>query len=272
MQEPRPRSGHLHAGHHLANQQAPARLIPEPQRIPGFDAIYPVSTRHQWFACARLRDPHLPRSMARLFPRRSPPQLLTAAARGGLRPPPARRPRRATRPTGPGSSISCTAPHLVIWSFYIQPPSAFVFTPSRREQSRARAACSLLLRARAEASERSGGRSESAGFVEKQKRGEPWVECPPSRKATAPHRHAERAASRGSSRGRTSARSVRRRPRPESTARRPRAPQLGDQNQTEPAPKRGQPLRSGLKWPLRSGRLHHDDPGSAGAHAPSASA
>jgi len=93
-----------------------------------------------------------------------------------------------------------------------------------------------------------------------------------ARKATAPHRHAERAASRGSSRGRTSARSVRRRPRPESTARRPRAPQLGDQNQTEPAPKRGQPLRSGLKWPLRSGRLHHDDPGSAGAHAPSASA
>ena len=32
------------------------------------------------------------------FPRRSPPRLLTAAARGGLRPPPAQRPRRATRP------------------------------------------------------------------------------------------------------------------------------------------------------------------------------
>ncbi len=27
-----------------------------------------LSTRHQWFACARLRDPHLPRSTARLFP------------------------------------------------------------------------------------------------------------------------------------------------------------------------------------------------------------
>jgi len=52
-------------------------------------------------ACARLRDPHLPRSKARLFPRRSPPRLLTAAARGGLRPPPAQRPRRATRPPGP---------------------------------------------------------------------------------------------------------------------------------------------------------------------------
>jgi hypothetical protein len=32
---------------------------------------------------------------------RSPPRLLTAAARGGLRPPPARRPRRATRPPAP---------------------------------------------------------------------------------------------------------------------------------------------------------------------------
>jgi hypothetical protein len=37
MQEPRPRSRHLHAEHHLANQQAPARLIPGLQSIPGFD-------------------------------------------------------------------------------------------------------------------------------------------------------------------------------------------------------------------------------------------
>jgi hypothetical protein len=37
MQEPRPRSRHLHAGHHLANQQAPARLIPGLRSIPGFD-------------------------------------------------------------------------------------------------------------------------------------------------------------------------------------------------------------------------------------------
>ena len=35
---------------------------------------------------------------ARLFPRRSPPRLLTAAARGGLQPPPAGRPRRTTSP------------------------------------------------------------------------------------------------------------------------------------------------------------------------------
>src|SRR5439155_19670107 len=100
-QEPGPRSRHLNAGHRLANRQAPARLVPGPQSIPGFDATYCLSTRHQWFARARLRDPHLPRATARRFPRRSPPRLLTAAARGGLRPPPARRPRRATRPTGP---------------------------------------------------------------------------------------------------------------------------------------------------------------------------
>jgi len=36
---------------------------------------------------------------ARLFPRRSPPRLLTAAARGGLQPSPTGRLRRATRPT-----------------------------------------------------------------------------------------------------------------------------------------------------------------------------
>jgi hypothetical protein len=61
-QEPRPRSRHLHAGHRLASQQAPARLIPGPQTVPGFDVARCLSTRHQWFACARLRDPHLPRS------------------------------------------------------------------------------------------------------------------------------------------------------------------------------------------------------------------
>ena len=135
MQEPRPRSRHLHAGHHLAKGQAPARPIPEPESVPGFDATYNVSTRHQWFARARLRDPHLPRSMARLFPRRSPPQLLTAAAHGGLRPPPPRRPRRATRPTSPAPHLlhSTASSDLV---FYNQPPSTFVFTPPGAKGSR----------------------------------------------------------------------------------------------------------------------------------------
>jgi hypothetical protein len=135
-QEPGPRSRHLHAGHRLANRQALARLIPGHKSSPGFDVTRFLSTRHQWFAYARLRDPHLPRSTARLFPRRSPPRLLTAAARGGLRPPPARRPRRATRPEKDRllHLLHSTASSDLI--FYIQPPSTFVFTPSVENQER----------------------------------------------------------------------------------------------------------------------------------------
>ena len=92
--EPEPSSRHLYAGHHLASQQAPARLVPGQQRDPGFDDIDTLSTLHQWFTHARLLDPHLTPSRAP-FPQRSPPRLLTAAARGGLRPPPAGRSRRA---------------------------------------------------------------------------------------------------------------------------------------------------------------------------------
>src|SRR3954452_1517861 len=53
-----------------------------------------VSTRQQRFACARLPDPHLtPRWMP--FLDRSPQQSSANAARGGLKPPPAGRLRRA---------------------------------------------------------------------------------------------------------------------------------------------------------------------------------
>ena len=37
MQEPEPSSRHLHAGRHLGSRQAPPRLIPGLQSIPGFD-------------------------------------------------------------------------------------------------------------------------------------------------------------------------------------------------------------------------------------------
>src|SRR4051794_26238155 len=53
-----------------------------------------VSTRHQWFAHARLRDPHLT-GIAGLFPQRSRQRLLTDAAWGGLKPAPESRLRRA---------------------------------------------------------------------------------------------------------------------------------------------------------------------------------
>ena len=53
-----------------------------------------VSTRHQWFAPARLRDPHLT-GITCLFPQRSRQRLLTDAAWGGLKPAPESRLRRA---------------------------------------------------------------------------------------------------------------------------------------------------------------------------------
>ncbi len=91
----RPGSRRLHAGHHLANTRAPARLIPESRNHPGFDVTYYVSTRQQRFARARLPDPHLtPQRMP--FPHRSPRRSSANAACGGLTPPPEGRRRRAT--------------------------------------------------------------------------------------------------------------------------------------------------------------------------------
>ncbi len=60
--EPGPSSRHLHAGHHLANQQAPARLLHGPELQARFRCHLSVSTRQQWFTRVRLLDPHLTRS------------------------------------------------------------------------------------------------------------------------------------------------------------------------------------------------------------------
>lgn len=70
-------------------------LVPEPSHRPGFDTVFVISTRDQRFTCVRLSGPHLTQSLPRLFHRRSPPGLFTPAARGGLKPPPARRLRGA---------------------------------------------------------------------------------------------------------------------------------------------------------------------------------
>jgi hypothetical protein len=40
MQEPEPSSRHLHAGRHLGSRQAPPRLVPGLQSIPGFDVTF----------------------------------------------------------------------------------------------------------------------------------------------------------------------------------------------------------------------------------------
>jgi hypothetical protein len=74
------------------------------------------STRHQWFACARLRDPHLPRSRARRLPRRSPPRLLTAAARGWFAASACTTAAEGHRANQPSSSISRAAPSSVTGS------------------------------------------------------------------------------------------------------------------------------------------------------------
>src|SRR4051794_4276355 len=60
--EPEPGSRHLYAGHHLGSRQVSPRLIPEHDFSPGFGVVLKLSTRHQWFAHARLPDPHLTRS------------------------------------------------------------------------------------------------------------------------------------------------------------------------------------------------------------------
>jgi hypothetical protein len=99
------RSRRLYAGHHLANQQAPARLIPEQRLDPGFDVIHTLTTLHR---TVRFRSPSQPTPDAirrRAVSASSAPRLLTAAPCGGLPPPPAGRRRRI------GPSIIRAAPH-----------------------------------------------------------------------------------------------------------------------------------------------------------------
>ena len=127
MQEPEPSSRHLHAGRHLASQQAPPRLIPGLQSIPGFDVTFvfrhvisgSLSLAFLTHTCraqrrdfpATLTTTALNRSSSRWFAA----SACTAAAEGH-------------QATTPGSSISCTAPHPDL-VFYIQPPSTFVAHP-----------------------------------------------------------------------------------------------------------------------------------------------
>ena len=97
-------SRRLHAGHRLANQRAPARLIPEhsPNTPVLMSSVF-VTTRQQRFACARLPDPHLtphkmpfPRSLTTtVFSQRSTRRFEAS-------------PRRAA-PKGQNSFISRTA-------------------------------------------------------------------------------------------------------------------------------------------------------------------
>src|SRR4051812_6894913 len=71
-----------------------------------------VSTRQQRFACARLPDPYLTPHGC-LFLDRSPQQSSANAARGGLKPPPAGRLRRANL-HHPNSTNYSASDHLPI--------------------------------------------------------------------------------------------------------------------------------------------------------------
>ena len=78
----------------------------------------------------RLRSPSWPIPDAldgAPCPQRSPPRLLTAAACGGLRPPPAGRPRRTTNPTGRPLHLRCSTASISP-IFYIDLLLRFVFT------------------------------------------------------------------------------------------------------------------------------------------------
>jgi hypothetical protein len=127
--KPRPSSRHLHPGHHLANQQAPARLIPGPHAAPGFDATHMFTTRPQWFAHARLLAPHPTRSKRAFSATLSTPALNRRTPRWFAASPcrataEAHRPLTAGRPlhlrcnTAPSARPSTT-----------RPPHAFVAHP-----------------------------------------------------------------------------------------------------------------------------------------------
>src|SRR5258708_33018424 len=75
MLAPEPSSCHLNAGHRRANQQAPARLIPEGVTAPGFDGTlwcYDASSVLYSHSSSRFT----PAASWTTFPYRSPPRLI----------------------------------------------------------------------------------------------------------------------------------------------------------------------------------------------------
>jgi hypothetical protein len=128
--KPKPSSRHLHAGHRLASQQAPCQAHPGTPCQPRFRChlcSFDTSSVVRFRSPSRLTPAAL---KARLFPRRSPPRLLTAAARGGLQPPPAGRLRRATRPPARHLHLRYSTASVGP-TFYIEPPQRSWHTQDR---------------------------------------------------------------------------------------------------------------------------------------------
>src|SRR5215218_3228089 len=142
MQEPRPRSRHLHAGHHPANQQAPARLIPELQSIPGFDVN--LFLRHVISGSLALAFViHTCRAHGATFPPTLTTTALDRSSSGWFA-------ASACTAAAEGHQDNARLPHLLHSTAssdlicYIQPPSTFVAhqgTSSERAVDRSAHAC-----------------------------------------------------------------------------------------------------------------------------------
>ena len=94
-QQPVSGSRPLYAGRRPPGHQAPGGLIPEMWTASGFDGAYGYRRVVEGLLPLGFRTPTCPRSIPGLLIRRSPPRLLTAAARTGLRPAPESRSRWA---------------------------------------------------------------------------------------------------------------------------------------------------------------------------------
>jgi hypothetical protein len=100
-----------------AVSRLPPDLSRSPDHAPVSTPLKFVTTRQQRFAHARLPDPHLTRSLPRLSRSAHHERHLTDAACGGLRLPPAERPRRSYLHLLHSTASS---------GYYMTPPSAFV--------------------------------------------------------------------------------------------------------------------------------------------------
>ncbi len=138
---------------HTFHTRARTKLAPPPCRTPpgqsaGSRQAHPGPVLQTQFrrhlsgfdtsSVDRLRSPSWPTPDAldgAPCPQRSPPRLLTAAACGGLRPPPAGRSRRTTSPEGRPLHLRCSTASISP-IFYIEPPCCVSCSHEDRPPSR----------------------------------------------------------------------------------------------------------------------------------------
>jgi len=128
----RPGSRRLHAGHHLANRRAPARLIPGTTRNPGFDVMF---NHLDTSSAIHSRSPSWspPDASGTPSPHRSPPRPHDRRSMRRLKPPP------QGDSEGP-TFISCTAPPSATITYTSRPPTfvahqVLIIAPDARDES-----------------------------------------------------------------------------------------------------------------------------------------